>query len=130
MHSASAVPSDFVEEQYWPLAHRDKITSFTVPFLLSQSSLEIRVGPTFRLPGSLAVAMDDPTQEEITAWQDKADAILEEAASLPCLTAASATAVLDLVLKDDMLDSSSVFQDHFTAILSAVRDYIAEQVQS
>jgi hypothetical protein len=73
-------------------------------------------------------SIDDPSQRRVNAWQRKAHAILGEAASLPCLTAASAVAVLDLIVKDEMLESTTIFSDHFPALVGAVKDYLAGRV--
>jgi hypothetical protein len=73
-------------------------------------------------------SIDDPSQRRIDSWHHKADTILGEAASLPCLTAASAVAVLDLIVKDEMLESTTIFSDHFPALVGAVKDYLAGRV--
>ena len=38
--------------------------------------------------------------------------------------AASAIAVLDLVIRDDMLEDTSIFSNHFIAVVGAARDYL------
>ena len=75
-------------------------------------------------------SMDDPSQRQITAWQRKADRILKEAASLPFLTAASVVVLLDIVIMDDLLHDSSLFSNHFAAMMDSARDYLARKVAS
>ena len=72
---------------------------------------------------------DDPTNAEIEEWHDRAEAILEEATGLPCLTAASAVAVLGLVVSENMLENSSIFSEHFSAMVGAARDYLVSTMR-
>jgi hypothetical protein len=73
-------------------------------------------------------AIDSPSRRRVNAWHRKAEALLSEASTLTCLSAASAAAVLTIIVRDDMLWESSVFSDEFTALVASVRDYLARQV--
>ena len=67
---------------------------------------------------------EDLSDEDI-AWVDHADAMLTEAVGLPVLSAASAIAVIDLVIEEEDIGKHSIYGDQFLALVKAARDYIA-----
>ena len=65
------------------------------------------------------------TDEELDAWVNRADLILEEGFALPVLTAASAVAVIDLLLAEGLIASHTFIRDDWVALTKSARDYIA-----
>jgi len=68
---------------------------------------------------------DDLSEEEIEAAHDRIDGMLSSAADMPVLTAASAIAILDLVVKEEDIGEHNIFGEHFKGLIDAVRGYIA-----
>ena len=72
---------------------------------------------------------DDLTEEEIEAAHDKIDGMFSSAADMPVLTAASAIAILDLVVKEEDIGEHNIFGEHFKGLIDAVRGYIASTAE-
>jgi hypothetical protein len=70
-------------------------------------------------------ASHDLTDEELDEWVDKADAMLLEAYGLPVLTAASAAAVIDLMISQGLITATWTDRDGLVALAKSTRDYIA-----
>ena len=68
---------------------------------------------------------EDLSDEDIDAWVDRADTMLTEAVGLPVLSAASAVAVIDLVIEEEDIGEHSIYGEQFLALVKAARDYIA-----
>jgi hypothetical protein len=69
------------------------------------------------------------SDEDLDDWIDRADAILEEAVSLPVLTTASAMAVIDLFVDDGwILAQHNLYGDELVVLVKTARNYIASTV--
>jgi hypothetical protein len=75
-------------------------------------------------------ASGDIGDEATDAWVARAGEIMEEAVGLPVLTTASAMAVIDLYLADELLTQHSVYGDELRELIRAARNHIALTVQA